>query len=249
MTTEEAAKQLRLSVPSDLLTVRGILVVANYNGGDSRDYYDLAWYSEFMSLHGFAFLGANGSLPHAEGFQAMQRALAQLARDSGHPELLNAPYATTGFSAGGGFASYLLVAVPDRVIASVPYGSRLKLPAKPSAASLGTPACVISETTEHPEDVVEPVLEAFRPEGALFGWMSVQGHGHEMCGQEVLAMPLLDAAVRLRYPPDGDVRRGAVQLRRLDPDSGWVADNTTFRSGLTRICPAKGFTGPLGRSS
>ena len=55
---------------------------------------------------------------------------------------------------------------------------------------------------------MEPVLADYRPKGALWGWMAVPGIGHEMSDQEVLAMPMLDAAVRLRYPADGDVRKG-----------------------------------------
>jgi hypothetical protein len=38
---------------------------------------------------------------------------------------------------------------------------------------------------------VERVVEANRPKGALFSWMTIQGGGHARLGQEVLAMPLL----------------------------------------------------------
>ena len=62
-------------------------------------------------------------------------------------------------------------------------------------------------------------------------------------------MPLLDAAVRLRYPADGDVRKGPVKLKPVDPGSGWVADNTTWKSGLTAIAPARDFKGVLAKSS
>jgi hypothetical protein len=96
---------------------------------------------------------------------------------------------------------------------------------------------------------VEPVLAEYRPKGALWGWMAVPGIGHERDGQEVLAMPMLDAAVRLRYPADSDVRKGPVKLKPVDPKSGWVADNTTWKSGLTAITPAKDFKGGLAKSS
>jgi hypothetical protein len=79
--------------------------------------------------------------------------------------------------------------------------------------------------------------------------MAVQGVGHEFAGQEVLAMPILDTAVRLHYPADGDVRKGPVKLKRVDPKSGWIADNTTWKSGLTKIAVAKDFKGDITKSS
>jgi hypothetical protein len=116
--------------------------------------------------------------------------------------------------------------------------------------------CVINGDLEHePGEAggmarhLEPVLAEYRPKGALWGWMAVQGVGHEFAGQEVLAMPILDAAVRLRYPTDGDVRKGPVKLKRVDLESGWIADNTTWKSGLTSVTPAKEFKGTIAKSS
>ncbi|VTR96675.1 Uncharacterized protein OS=Singulisphaera acidiphila (strain ATCC BAA-1392 / DSM 18658 / VKM B-2454 / MOB10) GN=Sinac_4031 PE=4 SV=1 [Gemmata massiliana] len=96
---------------------------------------------------------------------------------------------------------------------------------------------------------LEPVLAKHRPKGALWGWMAVQGIGHEFAGQEVLTMPILDAAVRLRYPADGDVRKGPVKLKSVTAESGWVADNGTWTSGLTAVVPAKQFKGDVAKSS
>jgi hypothetical protein len=253
----EAGKTVRLTMPEGLAVVRGILVVGPYAGADSRELYREVWYREFMHLHDFAFLGAQSFSSHVENFVVMQNALKQLAADSKHPELVNAPYVATGFSAGGGFASTLLVQAPSKVIASVIVGSRLNLTGiTPTAGHLGTPACIINGEHEHGEReeggmaaVVAPVLAAYRPKGALWGWMAVPGIGHERDGQEVLAMPMLDAAVRLRYPTDADVRKRPVKLKRVDPKSGWIADNTTWKSGLTIITPAKEFKGDLRKSS
>jgi hypothetical protein len=250
----EPGKEYCLVVPKGLKTVRGILVVCNYLGGDSRGYYAQNWYGQFMDLHGFAFIGSKGNNSHAESYQAFLRAVKQFSIDSHHPELVNAPYATTGFSAGGGFASTLLTRDPDKVIASVPVGARInfdvfKAPDVPSAAHLGVPTCLITGEQENSAKVVDPVFMPYRPQGALYSWLAVQGIGHEMRGQEVLAMPLLDAAVRLRYPADGDVRKGPIKLKPVDVSSGWVADNTTWKNGLTTIVPARQFEGDLGHSS
>ncbi|HEY7115294.1 MAG TPA: hypothetical protein VH475_01840 [Tepidisphaeraceae bacterium] len=250
----EPGKEYRLVIPKRLTTVRGILVVCNYAGGDSRDYYTQNWYGMFLDTHGFAFLGSKGNNSHVASYQAFLRAVKQFGIDSHHPELVNAPYATTGFSAGGGFASTLLTRDPDRVIASAPVGARInfdvfKAPDAPTAAHLGVPTCLITGEKENSAKVVDPVFIPYRPHGALYSWMAVQGIGHEMRGQEVLAMPVLDAAVRARYPRDGDVRKGPIKLNAIDPASGWVADHTTWKGGLTRIVPAKRFNGDFGHSS
>jgi hypothetical protein len=251
---EDGDRSFRLVVPDGLEVVRGILAVGPYAGGDSRELHKEVWYREFMHLHGFAFLGAKGFYGH--DYKLLQGALKQFAKDSKHPELVDAPYAATGFSAGGGFTRRLLMAAPGRVIAAVIVGSTLKLGAKPTAAHFGVPVCVINGELEHEKgeaggmaNALEPVLAKHRPKGALWGWMAAPGIGHEIAGQEVLTMPILDAAVRLRYPADGDVRKGPVKLEPVDLNTGWVADNTTWKSGLTAVTPARDFKGKLEKSS
>jgi hypothetical protein len=248
-----ADHKFRLVMPEDLAVVRGILLVGPYSGGDSRDYHEQAWYREFLNLHGFAFLGAKDY--YLQDYNELQNVLKQLAKGTKHPELVDAPFATTGFSAGGGSARRLLMMAPDKLIAAVIVGSTLRI-GTPTAANLGVPVCVINGDLEHEQgeaggmsNALEPSLAEYRPKGALWGWMAVQGIGHEMAGQEVLAMPMLDAAVRLRYPAEGDVWKGPVKLKPVELESGWVADNTTWNSGLTTITPAKEFKGNIAKSS
>jgi len=249
-TTENMVKDVRLTIPEGLDTVRGLLVVTNPSGNDTRDWHRQSGYRAFMALHGFAFLGARGFTSHVESFQVMQHALEKIAREAHHPELVNVPYATTGFSAGGGFASRLLVEAPERVIACVPVSSRINFTGTtPSAANLATPALVISGEKESLAPVGGVSLEDCRDKGALYGWMTVQGGGHAMMGQEVLALPYLDTLVRLRYPADADVRKGPVKLKDLDASGGWVADMTSWKSGLTAIAAAKDFHGEAGKTS
>jgi hypothetical protein len=246
--------KFRLVIPENLEVVRGILVVGPYSGGDSRDFHEQAWYREFLNLHDFAFLGATNYYLH--DYSVMQSALKQLADETKHPELVNAPYAVTGFSAGGGYTRLLMKADPGKVIAGVVVGSTMKLRGELTDDHRHVPMCIINGELEHDPGEgpgmakqLEPVLAEQRPKGALWGWMAVQGVGHEFAGQEVLSMPILDAAVRLRYPADADVRKGPVKLRPVELESGWVADNTTWTSGLTAITPAKEFKGNVAKSS
>ena len=88
------------------------------------------------------------------------------------------------------------------------------------------------------------------PKGAEYAWMVLLDYGHEYAENrlDLLIMPLMDLAVRTRYPKDGDPTKGPVKLLSIDPASGWVADNTTWQSGLTRIVPASQFKGDTGHS-
>jgi hypothetical protein len=249
-TAEAMLKQVRLTIPEGLPVVRGILVVTNPAGGDTRDWHRRAWYGEFLYLHDFAFLGTSGFTSHIESLQVMEKALASFAKEANRPELLNAPLATTGFSAGGGFASRQVMDATDRMIGAVLVSGALRVPEDPKPAILATPVCVTSgEKEENMAKLMGPLLETWRPKGALFGWMTVEGEAHKMVGQEVLAMPYLDAAVKLRYPASADPRKGPVQLKALDPNQGWIADNSTWKSGLTSIAPAGQFKGDVGKSS
>lgn len=250
----EGEHKFRLVIPENLAVVRGVLVVGPYAGGDSRHYHEQVWYREFLNLHGFAFLGATNYYLH--DYAVMQKALKQLAETTKHPELVNAPYAATGFSAGGGYTRLLMKADPDKVIAGVVVGSTMKLRGELTDDHRRVPMCVINGENEHEPGEgpgmaksLEPVLAEHRPKGALWAWMAVRGVGHEFAGQEVLAMPILDAAVRLRYPADRDVRKGPVKLKPVALDSGWVADNTTWKSGLTAVTPAREFKGDVAKSS
>jgi len=247
---EDMHKEVRLTIPDRLATVRGLLVVTNPSGGDTRDWYGRTWYGEFLYLHDFAFIGAKAFTSHVESYQVLVNALKRFAAESGHGELVNAPFVVTGFSAGGGFSSRLANEAPERVIASAPVASVLRT--EGAAAVLATPVCIISGELgidAKGAEVMRPALQSFRPKGALFSWMTIQGVGHAMVGQEVLAMPFLDTAVRLRYPAGADPRKGPVPLAALEPSRGWVADNTTWKSGLTKIAAAADFRGDVGQSS
>jgi hypothetical protein len=263
---DPVTKNFRVVIPESLKTVRGLLVECNYSGGDSRyDWTFCTYYREFMHLHGFALVASAGDIPHVKAFQAFRNRLQMISVASHHPELVNAPYAAVGFSAGGGFASTLITMDPDRTIAAGIIEARYNFTAflppnpPPSAAVLAIPSVLITGEGKNPKPysqtgiskMVDDVFVPFRPMGAEFAWLELQGYGHEYAvnRQDLLIMPLMDLAVRTRYPKDGDVTKGPIKLLSIDPATGWVADNTTWKSGLTKIVPATQFKGDLGHSS
>lgn len=260
--TDPATKRFRVVIPDGMKTVRGLLVECNYAGGDSRaDWTFCTYYREFMHLHDFALVASAGEIPHRRAFQAFRECLQMVGDVSKHPELVNAPYVAVGFSAGGGFASTLMTMDPDRTIAVGILGARYNFDgiSRPAPANvLSIPSVLITGEKEKLNDPavdgrykVEEVFVPNRPLGGELAWMERQGIGHEYDEnrQDLLVMPLLDLAVRTRYPKDGDPAKGPVRLRRIDPASGWIADNSTWKSGLTKIIPARQFKGDLAHSS
>ena len=65
----------------------------------------------------------------------------------------------------------------------------------------------------------------------------------------MLALPFLDHVVRLRYPADADPTRGPVKLKQLTLESGWLADNASWTSGLTRIAAYGDYQGDKSAAS
>jgi hypothetical protein len=266
---DPATKKFCVVIPEDLKTVRGLLVECNYAGGDSRkDWTFCTYYREFMDLHDFALVASAGDIPHVKAFQAFRSCLQRVSVASKHPELVYAPYAAVGFSAGGGFASTLITRDPDRTIAAGIIEARYNFtaflppnrPPSPAvlASVLAIPSVLFSGGKHNPAEIqtgvfkmVDDVFVPFRPKGAEYAWLVLPGYGHEYAEnrQDLLIMPLLDLAVRTRYPEDADVTKGPIKLLTIDPATGWVADNTTWKSGLTKIVPARQFKGDLGHSS
>jgi hypothetical protein len=258
-------KNWRLAIPSGVTTVKGILMVGTPNCGDTRDWYKSTFYEEFTNMYGFAFIGCAvdpGKVEpgHQGAVLMLQHAIADWSNPSspnycGHPELINAPIVSTGVSTGGGFASRLATNYPeqDKIIAVVPCFTRLALDSlnHPSVNSNLFNIPVLTITPDPGAVYRNFELETWRsaPYNARWSGMTTQGYGDAFVGQERISMPFLERAVRLRYPDGGDPSKGPLKLKSLDPKSGWVADSTTFRSGLITIAPAASYTGDITKTS
>lgn len=233
---EGQQKAVRLAIPSGMETIRGLLVSTNAAGGDTRDRYTLPWLRTFAALHGLAFVGAQAFNSHAGSVTVLQHALERWAVETGHPELANVPFVVYGFSAGGGFANRLLNTLPERVVASTPVSTAMRMDI-PEAA-LAVPMCMFSgELEDRLNPLLTETMQTQRSRGAQWAWAMVEGGTHRELDQPTLALPFLDRCLRLRCPAEADPRQGPVVLKTLDQASGWLADNTSWRSDMTAIKP------------
>src|SRR5262249_27311911 len=146
-------------------------------------------------LHDFGLVASAGDIPHLKAFQAFRDCLQMVSVASRHPELVNAPYAAVGFSAGGGFASTLITMDPERTISAGIIEARYNFTAflppnpPPSAAVLhavlAIPSVLISGGKGNTNmqtgvfKMVDEVFVPFRPKGAEFAWMVLPAYGHE----------------------------------------------------------------------
>jgi hypothetical protein len=145
---DPATKKFCVVIPEGLKTVRGLLVECNYAGGDSRsDWTFCHYYREFMHLHDFGLVASAGDVPHNKAFKGFRNCLQMVSVASHHPELVNAPYAAVGFSAGGGFASTLITRDPGRTIAAGIIEARYNFdifdPSKPPKPRRPTPSAAL----------------------------------------------------------------------------------------------------------
>src|ERR1043166_7526812 len=185
---DPATKKFCVVIPEALKTVRGLLVECNYAGGDSRgDWTFCHYYREFMHLHDFGLVASAGDIPHVKAFQGFRNCLQIVGVASKHPELVNAPYAAVGFSAGGGFASTLITMDPERTISAGIIEARynftaflppnLPPPAAVRDAVLAIPTVHISGGKGNSNaqtgvfKMVDEVFVPFRPMGAEYAWL------------------------------------------------------------------------------
>ncbi len=233
-------------VPPGLQTVKGIVIWGNGSGADERGAAGAPWLQQFAELHDFALIGTSmwGNLSGTE-INTWDQHIAALASESGHPELKNAPYAPIGFSNGGQMSYGFNALRPEKTIAFVANKGCCYNNTAPSTAALATPGILIAGEldTDVRRSSIKSIFDNNRARGALWSWVEQQGVAHAGLAQELM-IPFMDEAIRLRYPANqAPTATSGVTLRSVSPSSGWLADQSTWKSGLTQIASYDSYPG------
>jgi pimeloyl-ACP methyl ester carboxylesterase len=169
-----------------------------------------------------------------------QRALADLAKESGHAEIATAPWCLWGHSGGGFWASLMLEKHPERIVAvfcrsgtaMMALGKPERGPLNYPKAALGVPVVLNPGIKERGDSQFNfawtgslQFFEHFRSKGAPVAFAPDPFSSHDCRNSRLLAIPFFDACLRQRLP-----RRGAM-LRPVNQASGFVGDWTTARVG------------------
>lgn len=241
------ARATRMWMPPNLDVVKGVVIFGNGAGADFRGAIALPWLRQFAQVHDFALIATSmwGNISTTSEFNTWNSHLAALGALSAHPELVNAPWAPFGLSNGGQMSYGFNVHRPDKTIAFVTnkgccYASRL-----PAAASLATPGILISgelDTVER-HNSIKGLFDDNRPRGGLWSWAEQQGKAHEDFADEMI-LPFMAEAIRLRYPSDqAPTATQGVNLLPVNESDGWLADQSTWKSGPTKIADYADYTG------
>jgi len=233
-----SGRATRLWIPPDLDTVRGIFIYGNGAGGDSRNEVNQRWNQAFAQTHGFAMIATSmwGNLSGTE-INDWDSHLANLATLSSHPELVNAPWAPIGFSNGGQMSYGFNAIRPEKTIAFIANKGCCYNILEPSSAALNTPGILIAGEldTAVRRTNIKGLFDSNRPRGALWSWVEQQGEAHSGRADSLI-LPFMAEAIRLRYPV-GQLPSAThgVTLNPVSESNGWLADQSTWKSGLTQI--------------
>lgn len=245
--------QYTVWIPGGVETLRGVIVHQHGCGEGScksgqTGAYDLHWQA-LAKKHRCALLSPSYEQPDGADCQrwcdprngsgaAFQKALADLGKASGHPELATVPWALWGHSGGGHWAGGMTLLHPERVVAAWlrsgvpqlaenPDRPTIKTHSLPEAAldvpilcNLGTKEGV--SVKEGRFAGVWPANESFflemRGDGALVGLAVDPLTAHECGNQRYFAIPWLDACLDARLP-----ETPGAPLRPMPTEGAWLA--------------------------
>jgi pimeloyl-ACP methyl ester carboxylesterase len=226
---------LWLSDPSR--KVRALLLWGNGPGLSAKHIALRQDLQAFAAANDVAVIGMDGfglNMPQRDG-DAIHQGLRSLAAASGHAELATAPILFSGHSMGGQIAYEYNAWNPERVIAFTVSKAGAHRELSPEAGA--TPAVLVAGEKDL-EGRVRSILQMFdisRPHGAPWSLEVEENAAHEF-GR---SLPLF----LLHFQHALDRRLVGGKLLPLDMGRGWLADNSTWKEGITRIFPVARFKG------
>jgi hypothetical protein len=236
-------KMVKMWIPPGIEPVRGVFISGHGGGsGDSRNFARDENVRAFAMRLGFAVAGLHnfpGRRVYDEGAEVFFYALEEFSKLGHHPEIANLPFVMYGSSNGGastyGFVNY----APERAICFVANVSAGYIPEEPAVEALRVPGVHIigkfdALIGQRGIDRTDELMRKARARGALWSW-ALESKGHEDGVSFDVYMKLVEQAVAVRYPEDGDPRKGRVKLKELRESDGWLVDQNSWESGLVYV--------------
>lgn len=243
--------QYTVWIPDGVKALRGVIVHQHGCGagackGGETAAYDLHWQALAKkwdcALLGPSFKQEDGQNcrlwcdPRNGSAKTFLRALADLAKKSGHPELESVPWCLWGHSGGGFWASLMQTLYPDQVVAvwcrsgtafSAWEKGEIPKPTIPDAAYRIPVMCNPGAKEKGDKRFAGAwtgsmaMFAAYRAKGAPIGFAPDPRTAHECGDSRYLAIPFFDACLAARLPDKGAADQ---KLKPANLKAGWLAD-------------------------
>ena len=246
--------EFRLWLPDEPDTIKGVLVTVHGSNFDSRPWVKQSSWKKFTESrnisvsasywqglalrHGLALLGCNiTDKPHENMFieeyckvdegsgQALLDALTELAGQSGHPEISDAPLAFWGISAGGQFNYEFACWRPERTIAFVLNKGGIYYTALAPQTAREVPGILFIGEKDSPfrNGIINGIFSMNRRANALWALTVEPDAVHEAVRSLEMSEVYFDEVIPLRLP-----REHGGALRPLRLENGYLGDLNTL---------------------
>ena len=223
-----------LWIPEGVKTVRGI-----YHTPFNLDTVEKEQSRAMARQWSFALVGGNFMRVRKEDFApSLLAGVRDLAAQSGHAELNNAPLIFTSMSAGVGMCVTLAEQLPERTLAC---GLVCLGVAPETERTRDVPMMSIfgekdgAQMAEH----IERLPKTRAALGSSWAIIPQWGRRHEWALANNLLWPFFEEVIRQRYPADASPADGPVKLHRYDPARVWLGDPADW----TTIAPLDKYPG------
>ena len=244
----------RIWIPADAANIRGVLVLIPGTHGDGRSLVSNSMWQDIAAKHHLGILGCQFSEGEIAPYQddkkfvacrSIEKALLQLGKLSGRPELSRVPLALWGHSAGSNLSARFCRYASRKVIAFASCkGTRG--PTRDSRNTEEVPMLFAIGSRDQPVWVKnsERNVRSGLRRGALWTLALHPNEGHELAGSLKLAGAFLGSVIEQRLVPSAGNSTtpgidSPVRLKQLRREEGWLGNPVTGKITPFRDYPDK----------
>lgn len=242
-----------LWIPNDVAVIRGVIILPNGVGGDSRGIVTNTFWQTLARMYGFALMGTRGYVCYDGNFAGtvsvdtevpvLLSDFAWYATESERPEVANLPMIITGWSACGQVAYGINTKIPERIITFIANKGGNYIQPPLVAAALKTPCFLVAGELDG-QEAIRNNFQIHRPKGAIWAVAFEEDAWHKEGNVNGVWYTFLDHAIRARLPAGTPPLTGPVTLLDLPETSGWLAAEPTGSSGLSgKVYPYADYPG------
>ncbi len=240
----------RIFIPEGLTQVKGVLLMSNGTGEDTRAVVCYPFYQEFCRANEFAIIGTNSvnirnSYNSGEGTAYnLNQVLTAAAAASGRANLINAPLLLTGMSMGGYSSSDIAMDIPTRILGFVAHKGTTALWSAASTNLKEVPGIIVPgerDSVVDPNEMNTAYL-AWRTYGAPRTALAVAWNEDHDMGKTIgidFGLASMTEMFKVRHPGGypSTTPNTPLTLTSVPLANGWLAQRPEFANASDVLVP------------